>query len=256
MAKAILFDSTRCVGCRECEKACAEKWGNPYNDQIAEVEKLSAQKLTTIETHGERFQRRLCLHCAEPTCVSVCPVGAFEKTALGPVVYDEKKCIGCRYCIMACPFQVPAYEWSEILPRVRKCDMCYARQAKGEPTACTEVCPADATLSGDYEAMVAEARKRIAESPGDYQPYIYGLREVGGTSVLFLSAVPFNELGLRTDLPQSPLPPLTWSVLSAVPDIATSGAVLMGGIYWITHRREAVAKAEGRRPGRQKEVRQ
>ena len=245
MSKAILYDSTLCIGCRECERACSARWNLPYDDKIAAEEKLSAHKLTAIQTHGDKYSRRICMHCAEPTCVSVCPVGALQKTALGPVVYDETKCMGCRYCMTACPFQIPVYEWSKRLPRVRKCDMCYDRQSAGKPTACTEACPVGATVCGERDALVAEAKKRLADKPGQYHPYIYGLHEVGGTSVLFLSAVPFEQLGLATDLPQEALPVLTWRALSHIPDVVSIGAVLMGGIYWITHRREAVAKAEG-----------
>jgi formate dehydrogenase iron-sulfur subunit len=244
MVNAVLYDSTLCIGCRLCESACSEKWGLPYDDKIAAEEKLSAHKLTTIKTHGERFSRRKCMHCAEPACVSVCPVGAFTKTRLGPVVYDESKCIGCRYCMTACPFGVPAYEWTSRLPRVRKCDGCFDRVAKGQPSACTEACPNGATISGDRDELIREAYKRIAEKPNDYYPRIYGLAEVGGTTTLFLSAVPFEQLGLRTDLPKEALPPLTWRVLSTVPDVAAVGSVMLGGIYWITHRREAVARAE------------
>jgi formate dehydrogenase iron-sulfur subunit len=246
MANAVLYDSTLCVGCRECERACAERWKLPWNDKVAAEEKLSAHKLTTIRTHGERYSRRMCMHCTDPTCVSVCPVGAFRKTALGPVVYDENKCMGCRYCMQACPFNVPVYEWDALLPRVRKCDQCYDKQIAGKPTRCAEACPTGATILGEREAMIAEARKRLADKPAEYHNAIYGLNDVGGTSVFFLSAVPFEQLALRTDLPKHALPPLTAGVLSFVPDVATVGATLLGGIYWITHRREEVARAEGR----------
>ena len=247
MSKAILYDSTLCIGCKACEGACAERWGLPYDEKVAGEERLSAHKLTAIETHGERYGRRLCMHCAEPTCVSVCPVGALQKTAMGPVVYDAAKCMGCRYCMTACPFQVPAYEWNSRLPKVRKCDMCYDRQRAGKPTACTEACPAGATITGERDALVAEARNRIAAKPDQYYPKIYGLREAGGTSVLYLSAVPFEKIGLKTNLPQEPLPALTWRVLEMVPDVVTVGSVLLGGIYWITNRRDEVARKEGRK---------
>lgn len=244
MSKAVLYDSTLCVGCRACEQACATKWNLPYNDKIGGEEKLSAHKLTTVKTHGDKYSRRLCMHCGEPACASACPVGALQKTALGAVTYDASKCMGCRYCLIACPFQAPVYEWSSRLPRVRKCDLCYERQLNGKPTACAEACPTNATICGEREAMIAEAKKRLADKPGQYYPYIYGLHEAGGTSVLFLSPVNFAQLGLRTDLPKEALPVLTWRALSHVPDMVSVGAVLLGGIYWITHRREAVAKAE------------
>jgi len=246
MSQAILYDSTLCIGCRECEKACAARWKLPYNDKIAAEEKISAHKLTVIQTHGEHFSRRLCMHCADPSCVSVCLVGAFKKTALGPVIYDEDKCIGCRYCMLACPFQVPTYEWESRLPRVRKCDGCYDRLKAGKPTACAEACPTAATISGDRDQLIAEARRRIAEKPGQYYERVYGVEEVGGTATLFLSAVPFAQLGLPTNLPNTPLPKLTWQVLSRTPDIAGVAGLLMGGVYWITHRREEVAAAEGK----------
>ena len=245
MSFAILYDSTLCIGCRECEKACAGRWKLAYNETVASEEKISAHKLTAIQTHGDHFSRRLCMHCNEPSCVSVCLVGAFQKTALGPVIYDEDKCIGCRYCMLECPFQVPTYEWSSRLPRVRKCDGCYDRIKAGQPTACAEACPTGATTSGDRNQLIAEAGKRIAAKPGDYYPRIYGVTEVGGTSTLFLSAVPFGQLGLPTNLPNTPLPKLTWQVLSRTPDIASVAGLLMGGVYWITHRREEVAAAEG-----------
>jgi formate dehydrogenase iron-sulfur subunit len=243
MVKAVLFDSTLCVGCKSCESACSERWGLPYDERIASEERLSAEKLTTIETHGESYSRRMCMHCAEPTCVSVCPVGALQKTALGPVIYEEKKCMGCRYCMQACPFQVPSYEWNSRLPRVKKCDMCYDRQLEGKPTTCTEACPAEATITGDREELVAIARRRIAENPGQYYQKIYGLHEVGGTSVLFLSAVPFEQLGLK-NLPHEALPALTWRALELVPDVVTVGSVLLGGIWWLSNRRNEVAAAE------------
>lgn len=247
MPRAILYDSTRCVGCKACEGACAEHWLLPYDDKVAAESHLSAHKLTTIQTFGEHYSRRLCMHCAEPTCASVCPVGALHKTTIGPVVYDSGKCIGCRYCMLACPFQVPAYEWHSRVPKVRKCDMCYERQSAGKTTACAEACPTGATICGERNDLIADARRRLAEKPGDYYPRIYGLKEAGGTSVLYLSAVPFEQIGLRTTLPQHPLPSFTWGVLSLVPDVVSVGSVLLGGVWWITNRRDEVVGKEGKR---------
>lgn len=244
MAFAILFDSTKCIGCRQCESACAQRWKLPYDDTIASEEKLSAHKLTAVQTKGDRFARRMCMHCQQPGCASACPVGALQKTSDGPVVYDASKCIGCRYCMIACPFQVPAYEWNARLPKLRKCDQCADRQKAGKPTTCSEACPAGATISGTREAMIAEARKRLQENPNDYYPGIYGMNQVGGTSVLYLSAVPFDQLGLPSTVGQDPLPDLTWRALSLVPGVVSVGTVLLGGVWWITHRREEVAAAE------------
>src|SRR5690349_18484903 len=247
MSKAILYDSTLCIGCKACEGACAERWGLPYDEKIAAEETISAHKLTAIETHGEKFSRRLCMNCAQPACASVCPVGAIRKTELGPVIYDAEKCMGCRYCMQACPFQVPSYEWDARLPRMRKCDMCYERQAQGKFTACTEACPVGATKGGDREELVAEAHRRIAEKPDQYYGKIYGIKAVGGTSVLYLSSVPFEQIGLRTGVPQAALPELTWQVLELVPDVVSTGTVLLGGIWWISSRRAEVARKEGKR---------
>lgn len=185
------------------------------------------------------------MHCEQPTCASVCPVGALHKTELGPVVYDEDKCIGCRYCMQACPFQVPVYEWSSALPRVKKCDMCFERQSAGKPTACAENCPMEATICGERDELVAEAQRRIKENPEAYFDRIYGLQEAGGTSVLMIGAVAGDKLGMPEGIGPEPLPVLTWRVLSHVPDVVSLGGVLLGGVWWITHRREEVEAAEG-----------
>jgi formate dehydrogenase iron-sulfur subunit len=159
-------------------------------------------------------------------------------------VYDGSKCLGCRYCMIACPWSVPRYEWSKPVPVVRKCDGCFERQKQGLPTACTEACPAEATVGGTREEMLAEARRRIAENPGSYHPEIYGEHEVGGTNVLVLSPVPFEQLGMKIGLGSEPLPNLTWAALSKIPKVVGIGCVGLSAIYWITHRREEVAAAE------------
>ncbi len=246
MAKAILYDATMCIDCKLCEKACAERNHLPYDDKIAAEEKMSSHKLTYVETKGDKFMRRLCMNCEDPTCASVCPVGALRKTPEGPVTYDASRCMGCRYCMLACPFEVPKYEWNSLLPRVRKCDMCADRIAAGKKTACAEACPTGATAFGERADLVAEARARIAKNPKQYVNHIYGLDEVGGTAVLLLSGVPFAEFGYPTNLPSQPLPMLTYRVLSKIPDLVGLGGVFLGGIWWITHRREEVASAESK----------
>lgn len=177
------------------------------------------------------------MHCETPTCASVCPVGAFRKTAMGPVVYEKDRCIGCRYCMLACPFQVPRYEWDTLFPRVMKCDMCADRVLEGRPTACAEACPTGATLFGERDELIREAKRRIQASPERYTPHIYGLEEAGGTSVLFLASLPFEHLGFRGDLGKEPLPTLTWEVLSKIPNTILLGGVFLFGIWWITNRR-------------------
>jgi len=244
MSKGILYDATLCIGCKMCEKACAEQHGLPYDDRITAEQKQSEHKYTVVLNHDDKFMRRLCMNCLDPTCASVCPVAALHKSALGPVVYDPSRCIGCRYCMMACPFSVPKYEWSKTLPLVRKCDMCADRLAMGLPTACAEACPTGATKFGDRDQLIAEAKDRLAKGQGQYVDHIYGLEEVGGTSVLLLSSVPFETFGYKADISTEALPLLTYRVLSHIPDVVTIGAVALGGIWWLCNRKEEVAAAE------------
>ena len=241
MTKGLLFDSTRCIGCGACEAACKEQNGLP----AAIEKKTTAYTWTVVEKKAGANVRRMCMHCLSPTCVSVCPVGAMKKTKAGPVFYDQELCIGCRYCVMACPFGVPKYQWDQLLPVVGKCVMCAPRVAAGKPTACAAVCPTGATTFGDRDELAREAKNRIAAEPGRYVDHVYGMDEAGGTSVLMLSAVPFVQLGMPANLPKEPLPMLTWRVLSHLPDLVTVVGVGLFGIHWITKRREAVRAAEG-----------
>jgi len=246
MSKGILYDATLCIGCKMCEQACAEKHGLPYDDNIAKEQKQSEHKYTVVLNRDDKFMRRLCMNCQDPTCASVCPVGAFRKTTLGPVVYESSRCIGCRYCMMACPFSVPKYEWDKTWPLVRKCDMCTERLQSGLPTACAEICPTGATKFGERDDLIAEAKDRLAKGQRQYVNHIYGLEEVGGTSVLLLSSVPFENFGYKCDLSTEALPFLTYRVLSHIPDLVAIGAVGLGGIWWLCNRKEEVAAAEGR----------
>jgi formate dehydrogenase iron-sulfur subunit len=236
MSVGLLFDVTRCIGCGACSAGCKEQNGLPLPIET----KTTAETWTVVERRAGVNVRRLCMHCLDPACVSVCPVGAMSKTPLGPVVYDASKCIGCRYCIVACPFGVPKYQWNRPVPIVGKCILCRSRVEAGQPTACAAVCPTGATLFGERAALLDEARRRLAAQPGAYIDHIFGLAEVGGTSVLMLSSVPFAELGFSARLPLRPLPLLTWQVLSKVPDFAVVAGVFLFGIHWITKRRALV----------------
>jgi formate dehydrogenase iron-sulfur subunit len=240
MSKAILVDTTRCIGCEACVGACKEANGLPQNED----KELTADTLNVVETHGAVFVRKFCMHCQDPTCASVCPVGALRKTAAGPVIYEADRCMGCRYCMMACPFSIPRYEWKLALPKVKKCTMCAARQAHGQQPACTEICPVQAAIFGERSELLAEAEKRLGENPTGYVQHIYGKEEAGGTSVLYLSAVPFEALGFPANVPHDPLPMYTYRALSKIPSVVTAGSLLLGGIWWITNRRGEVAKAE------------
>jgi len=230
----LLFDATRCIGCGACAQACKDEHGLPEPIEATPT----AYTWTTVSEREGTWVRSLCMHCLDPTCVSVCPVGALSRAASGAVAYDSARCIGCRYCIMACPFGVPKYQWDSAVPVVGKCILCADRVAAGRPTACAEACPTGATLFGERDELVAEARARLAAKPADYVNHIYGLDEAGGTSVLMLSGVPFERLGLPVDLPRTPLPPLTWRVLSKVPDFVVLAGALLFGLRWIIARRD------------------
>ena len=253
MSKAILYDAAMCIGCKLCEKACAERNGLPYDEEIAAESNQSEHKFTAVMSQGDKFMRRLCMNCQDPACASACPVGALRKTAEGPVTYEASRCIGCRYCMIACPFSVPKYEWSKVLPSIRKCDMCAGRVAKGLPTACAAVCPTGATKFGERDALIAEAASRIGKNPSQYVNHIYGVNELGGTSVLLLSSVPFEQFGYKANFPREPMPMLTYRALSHVPDVVVLGTVLLGGICWITNRRAEVAAAEAAEAAEKKE---
>jgi formate dehydrogenase iron-sulfur subunit len=245
--RAILIDITKCIGCLSCEQACKALHGFPTETEA----KLSPTALTIVEDHGDRYVRRMCMNCQEPACASACLVGALKKTSLGPVTYDGSKCIGCRYCIVACPFNVPRYQWSRLVPFVTKCDMCYARQVKGQPPACVEACPVQASMVGWRDEILEEAQRRIL-GDSKYVRHIYGSEEIGGTSVFYISDVSFEKLGFTAE-PSQPMPVLTASALSDIPTVVIVGGSLLAGLYWITNRRQQVALAEGRASASEKE---
>jgi len=246
MSKALLYDATMCIGCKQCESACAQQNNLPYDDTVAAESEQSAHKYTVVVSKDEKFMRRLCMHCEEPACASACPVGALHKTEAGPVVYDVWKCIGCRYCMVACAFNQPKYEWRSLNPRVRKCIMCPDRIAANRQTACAEICPTGATKFGERDDLIYEAKDRLRQNPSNYYPYIYGLNEVGGTSVFILSGEKAENYGYPAleKIGETPIPEYTGRVMERIPDFVPIWALVLGGIYWISHRRDEVAAAE------------
>ncbi len=256
---SILTDVTKCIGCEECVTACKKVNGLCLEDRpprIGELpDGLSADRWTAvIRKPGNHFVRKQCRHCLRPACVSVCPVGALQKTPEGPVVYDKAICMGCRYCMVACPYGVPHYEWNAVAPSVRKCILCYPALKSGRiaAPACVTACPTKATLFGTRADLLGEARRRLAAEPKKYLPRIWGETEVGGTSVLYVSDISLDFLGWQESryLDDAPLPEKTWAALVPVPFEFFGVGALMGGLYWIIERRRKLARGgTGTAPG-------
>jgi formate dehydrogenase iron-sulfur subunit len=233
----VLIDISRCIGCRSCEAACKTANDLPPETESWEKRQLDARRFTFVDKRQiseetrqvmTRFVKRQCMHCLEPACASVCPVGALHKDANGAVAYDDEKCIGCRYCMTACPFDVPRYEWESTAPLIRKCQFCTTRLDSGQGTACSGACPAGTIKVGKRSDLLVEAEARIQQNPDRYVDYIYGKDEVGGTSALYLSNVPFEELGFKMNLPKDPLPERTHAVMSKLPALVMGMAVVLG----------------------------
>lgn len=254
----VLHDVTRCVGCRACEKACNQVNELPAPDQpfddlkVLDVKRRTTNDAYTVvnshpgtENGGPAFVKSQCNHCLEPACASVCFVRAFKKTPKGPVVYDESVCVGCRYCMVACPFEIPTYEYDDPLtPKVVKCTLCAPRIEKGLLPGCVESCPKDALTFGKRDDLIKIARERIRKHPGRYVDHIYGEREMGGTSWLYLSGVPFSEIGMREDLGIKPAPELTAGALSIVPMVVGLWPVFLTGVWAMTKRKEKISAEE------------
>ena len=258
---AVLVDTTACIGCRKCEWACNRESGLPVEplksledrSVFGELRRPDAGHYTVVN----RFQREngdgrplyvkvQCMHCNDPTCYSACLVTAFSKSRTGAVVYEPSRCMGCRYCIVSCPFQVPAYEYSNAFtPRVRKCTFCSERIAReGGVPACVEVCPPQCLSFGRRSVLLELAHLLIEEGNGKYVDHVYGEHEMGGTNWLYITGAPFEKLGFRTDLGTTAAPKLTSGALAAVPAVIGVWPALLGGIYLMTRSKERVAARE------------
>ncbi len=251
----LLTDLSMCVGCRACELACNRinklpQPPVPFSDaSVFEKERRpTVAAFTVVNRHkggngaDPIYRKAQCMHCNEPACVSACPVAAMVKTPEGPVIWDEKVCIGCRLCMVACPFYIPTYEYSNpATPKVRKCTLCYQRVVKeGGAPACVEACPTKALKFGKRGDLITAARQRILDNPDKYVDHIYGEREVGGTSLLYISPVPFEQVGLPA-VGSKAYGDLTWGYLSAIGAVDILGPLVLIGLYRISQRRENAA---------------
>lgn len=253
----VLVDTTLCVGCRSCEKAC-----NRINEDLPRKPAASFKDASVFEARRRMdygaytvvnryegsndlkkpvYAKFQCMHCLYPACVSACIVGAFTREANGAVIYDAWKCIGCRYCMAACPFQVPAYEFNNVLtPQVRKCTFCFdARLTEGKAPACVESCPMEVMTFGKRTDLIKQARGKIEKYPDRYQPHIYGEKEVGGTAWLYLSSIPFTAIDFPR-LGYHPAPGYTEPIQHTIfkwflPPLGLYAT--LGGIMWFLRKR-------------------
>jgi formate dehydrogenase iron-sulfur subunit len=259
-SRGVLHDITLCIGCRKCEAACNAVNTLPAPERpFDDLSVMNAPRRTDADTFtvvnrfdadGGRlpaYVKNQCNHCLEPACASACFVKAFTKTPTGAVSYDASLCVGCRYCMIACPFNIPAYEYdSALTPRVTKCTLCQPRIEKGQLPGCVEICPKEALTFGKRDDLIRIARERIRRFPDRYVNHVYGEKEMGGTSWLYITGVPFGQIGLREDLGTQSAPELTAGALGSVPIIVGLWPVLLTGIYAISRRKDAIADAERR----------
>jgi len=245
---AILTDVTKCIGCEECVLACKQANDTGLEDAPwqwqGEATDLSSTRWTTIDRTVEgRYVRVHCRHCLDPSCAAACPVGALKITAEGAVAYDPAICMGCRYCLVACPFRMTRYEWESPTPRVRKCILCYDKIKAHllDQPACTAKCPTGATVFGERDALLVEAKRRIRSEPARYLHHVWGEHEVGGTSVLYISDVDLVTAGWPAGLGHHAEPYLAEQVLQTVPATFLAVGTAMVGIHWVVKRRQKLA---------------
>ena len=255
----LLYDSTKCVGCKACMAACNEANNVSFDTassdgRAAMPVDLNEHALNIIKVYNDpaggnhAYIKRQCMHCVDPACVSACMIGAMKKLENGAVTYDPSLCVGCRYCEMGCPFNVPKFEWSKAIPKIVKCQLCNQRTSKGQQPACTEVCPAKAVIYGKRAELLEEAHRRLRENPSRYIQKVYGEHEAGGTQVLYLAGVDFEKLGLPA-YSGRPVPETVHTVQHGiyqgfVMPIALYG--VLAGMTWLNRRRadEAAEKEE------------
>ena len=226
-----LINVSKCIDCRACLVACSVENSVSMTHTRIWIKDTGVVGAFPSLTHFTAPYH--CMHCVDPACVSACTVGALQKNADGIVTYDNERCIGCRYCMYACPFEVPHFEFDHQLALITKCDMCVARLASGQAApACAATCPAGAIQFGGRAEMLALAHERIRSAPERYVDHVFGEFENGGTSTFYISPVPFEQLGFpTTDRTVSPAEFNRMATEKGTPIIAGSVALGMTGIY-------------------------
>jgi formate dehydrogenase iron-sulfur subunit len=235
---AYLFDATRCIDCRACMVACSVENNVPMDD--TRIWLAGAGVMGEYPDLDRASMPYHCMHCLEPACASACPVGAWTKREDGPVVYDSSRCIGCRYCMNACPFGVPHFDWNKGIvdqPLISKCTMCAHRLDVGQEPACVQTCPTEALQFGTRADMLAEAKSRIAANPDKYINHVYGEKENGGTSYLIISHVPFENLGLPK-VPEESVNVTSEAVMSGTIPFALGWTVVLSAVAGLVRFRE------------------
>ncbi len=248
----VLYDSARCTGCRGCEYDCAEANNLPEpvpTKQIKGLRKTDETRRTVVNEYntskGKVYAKMQCMHCNEPACASACLTQAMCKTKEGPVIWRGDKCMGCRYCMVSCPFDMPKFEYHSSNPKIQKCTMCFdTRVQKGELPACVENCPNEALTFGSRRELIKEARRRIYEKPDLYFDQIYGEHEAGGTCWLYISPVPFSEIGMNTSIQKASYPELTKGFLYTVPSVFVLVPALLLGVQQATKKENSTTDIE------------
>ena len=241
-----LIDASRCIDCRACLVACSvENTVSMNNTRIWIKDTGVIGQFPDLQRFTAPYH---CMHCIDPSCVSACTVGALQRNKDGIITYDDDRCIGCRYCMYACPFEIPNFEWEKRLSLIEKCDLCVTRLEEGQQQpACAATCPTQAIQFGRREEMLSLAHERIRNEPDRFINHVYGEFENGGTSTFYISPVPFEQLGLpTTDLTQSPAH-FNRLVTHGTPAVAASVAIGMTGIYLAIQRQgkdNAAAQAD------------
>lgn len=242
---SVLFDATLCIGCRKCEWACNNHNNLPnkpfasFDDKSVFDEKrdLTPNNFTVLNRYDVEgysqpiYVKKQCMHCSQPACASACLTEAMKKTEEGPIIWRGNKCMGCRFCMLSCPFDIPKFEYDSANPRISKCTMCFDRISQGERPACVDICPTEAIIFGKRSKLLDEAKRRIFTNPDRYVNSVFGDGEAGGTDWLYISPVPFEKIGFKKDMSLEAYNEPTKGFLYSVPFVFILWPALLLGIY-------------------------